>query len=194
MKISLLNFLVWTGLTLSISNSAIASPETFTFDPSHSFVTWHVNHFGFSNPSGKWNVEGKLVLDEKKPTDSKVNVKINLASLVTGIPKLDEHLKSSDFFDVEKYPVATFVSDKVNVLSKNSATVHGMLTLHGVTKPVTLNVKLLKLAEHPYTHKQSAGFFATTTLKRSDFGINKYIPDVGDEVKIEIDAEAGLEK
>ncbi len=179
-------------LSLFFSKIAFAAPETYNFDPSHSFVTWHISHFGFSNPSGKWNFEGRLTLDEAKPKNSKVDARIDLVNPVTGIAKLDEHLKNNDFFDVEKYPNATFVSNKVDVLGKDQAKVHGVLTLHGVSKPVTLNVKLNKLGINDYSHKKTAGFNATTTIKRSDFGITKYLPGLGDEVKIDIDGEAIL--
>jgi len=162
----------------------------YTFDPSHTFVLWHINHFGFSNPTGKWMAEGTLMLDEAKLQDSKVKVNIAMNSINTGIDKLDEHLRSPDFFDVHKYPVAIFVSDKVERVGKDRAKVHGMLTLHGVTKPLVLDVKLNKAGIHPITNKKTLGFSAEGKLKRSDFGIDKYIPGLGDEVKLDIEVEA----
>src|SRR5947207_2270779 len=92
---------------LLASTAVIAEPVTYNIDPSHTSVLFHINHFGFSNPSGKWFANGTLVLDEKSPQNSKVNVNIDVASVDTGIPKLDEHLKSAEFFDVTKYPKAT---------------------------------------------------------------------------------------
>ena len=172
--------------------TARAATETYTLDPTHSYVMWHINHFGFSSPSGKWLAEGTLVLDESAPKNSKVNVTIPVTNMVTGIPKLDEHLQDSDFFDTAHYPNATFVSDKVNVTGKTTAKVQGILTVHGVSKPVTLDVKLNKMGESPITHKKTVGFTATTTIKRSDFGISKYLPGLGDEVKINIETEAAL--
>lgn len=170
--------------------SEVFALDKYTFDRSHSFVGFSINHFGYSNPEGKWYVEGDLQLDEKNPKDSKVNVTIDVANLITGIPKLDEHLKGADFFDVAKYPTATFVSDKVTVTGKDTAKVQGMLTLRGVTKPVTLNVKLNKAAVNPMNNKMTAGFSATTTLKRSQFGMDAYTPGLGDEVKLTIEVEA----
>jgi polyisoprenoid-binding protein YceI len=105
------------------------------------------------------------------------------------IPKLDEHLKGKDFFDVAQFPTATFVSDKITKTG-NNAKVQGMLTIHGVSKPVTLNVKLNKVGVNPMSKKKAAGFSATATIKRSDFGVGKYVPDVGDEVTLDIQAEA----
>lgn len=189
MKQLITKFFIAIIIALTFSFSANAT-ETYTLDPNHSYVLWHINHFGFSNPSGKWMVNGTLTLDEKNPKDSKIDVTINVGDVITGIPKLDEHLKSDEFFSIAKFPVATFVSDKVTVTGKNTALVHGILTVHGVSKPITLNVTLNKLGVSPITNKKTAGFTARTELKRSDFGINAYLPGLGDEVKIDIEAEA----
>ncbi len=178
-----------TMLFLSLS-SAKAS-EVFNFDPNHTVVVWHANHFGFSNPSGKFtDVSGSLVLDEQKPENSKVNVKITIASLDTGLTKLDNHVKSADFLDAEKYPTATFSSDKVVVTSKTTAKVYGSFELRGVTKPVVLDVTLNKIGDHPMTKKKAVGFTASTVIKRSDYGVNYALPGVSDDVKIDIEAEA----
>ena len=177
-------------LFFALPLEAQAAADTYTFDPNHTYVLWHVNHFGFSNPSGKWLADGTLVIDETKPQDSKVNVIIKTASIDTGIPKLDEHLKGPQFFDVAQFPTATFVSDKVTVTGKNTAKVSGILTVHGVSKPVTLDVTLNKVGVSPITNKKTAGFTASTTIKRSDFGITAYLPGLGDDVTINIEAEA----
>lgn len=177
-------------LILSCMSTAQAAAENYTLDPTHTSVLWHISHFNFSHPSGKWMADGTLTLDETKPQNSKLNVTINVDGLVTGVPKLDEHLKSKDFFDVGQFPTATFVSDKINMTGKNTAKVYGTLTVHGVSKPVTLDVTLNKLGESPITHKKTAGFTASTKLKRSDFGISAYLPGLGDEVKIDIESEA----
>ncbi|MDF3054440.1 MAG: yceI 1 [Gammaproteobacteria bacterium] len=174
-----------------------AAPETYTLDNTHTAITFHVNHFGFSNPSGKWMADGTLVLDEEKPENSTVNITIKVADIVTGVPKLDEHLQAKDFFNVAAYPAATFVSDKVEIVKHgkgkskvDKAKVHGTLKLLGVSKPVVLDVKLNKAGVNPINNKKTVGFSATTTLKRSDFGMGAYIPDISNEVKIEIEAEA----
>src|SRR4051812_48407510 len=110
---SLLKTLI-PALALIVAAPAFAAPETYTLDPNHTNVYWHANHFGFSTPSGKFaDVQGTLVLDEAAPANSKVNVTIAPGSIVTGIDKFNTHLKSADFFDAEKFPTATFVSDKV---------------------------------------------------------------------------------
>lgn len=189
MKRNLLKFVTFFILLIS-STVTLAAAETFTFDPSHTYVLWHISHFGFSNPSGKWMANGTLVLDKEKPQNSKVNATIQVTDVITGIPELDKHLRGEVFFDVKQFPTATFVSDKVNVTGKNTAKVHGILTLHGVSKPITLNVVLNKMEMSPITNKMTAGFSASTTLKRTDFGMNSFLPGLSDEVKINIEAEA----
>lgn len=167
--------------------------ETFYFDPTHTSVTWHAGHFGFSTPSGKFaSVNGSVTLDEQAPQNSNVEVTIDTAVLVTGVEKFDAHLKSADFFNVEKFPAATFKSTKVNVTGKDTAKVEGDLTLLGVTKPVTLDVKLNKVGENPFSQKKQVGFTASTVIKRSEFGISYALPNVPDDVKIDIEAEAAL--
>lgn len=179
--------------TLSFS-SAYAAAETYTLDPGHTNVVWRVNHLGFSTQSGKFGAaEGTLTLDEAAPEKSKVEAKIPVASLVTGNDKLDTHLKSKDFFNLEAFPTATFVSDKVEPTGKDTAKVTGTLTLLGVAKPVTLDVKLNKIGEHPMSKKKSVGFNATTTIKRSDFGMSFGVPNVSDEVSIDIAAEGSVQ-
>lgn len=164
--------------------------DHYIIDPSHTFVNWQVSHFGYSSPTGKWYATGTLDLDKDKPQDSKVNVTIDVASMVTGISKLDEHLRSEEFFDTAKYPTATFVSDKVTLTGKESANVEGMLTVRGITKPVTLKVKLNKHDVSPLSSKMTAGFSATAEIKRSDFGMKAFLPGLGDNVKLMIEVEA----
>lgn len=174
-------------LTLSLP---LKAAETLILDPQHSYVLWKVNHLGFSTQSGKWYVKGQVNLDKDHPDKSKVEATINIADMITGIPKLDEHLKGDAFFNVTQYPIAKFVSSKVDVTGKNTAKVQGLLTLHGVSKPLTLEVTLNKVGENPISHQMVAGFSAKTTLKRSNFAMKAFIPEISDQVTIEIGAEA----
>lgn len=167
-----------------------SAAETFTLDDKHSYVLWRIGHMGFSVQSGKWYVNGTVVLDKDHPANSKVNATIKLEDIVTGIPELDKHLKGKQFFDVAKFPTATFVSNKVELLGKDAAKVEGILSLHGVSKPVTLAVKLNQVGKNPINDKLAVGFTASTTIKRSDFGIKAFLPKLADEVSIEIGAEA----
>lgn len=192
-QISLFVSTLLLSLSIPAQASAAAAKETaatYTLDPAHTSVLWHVNHFGFSNPSGKWMAEGTLVLDQAKPKNSKVNATIHMDTLDTGVAKLDEHLKSKDFFDVVQFPTATFVSDKVDVTGKDTAKVHGTLTLHGVSKPVVLDVKLNKIGQNPITEKDAVGFSAKTKINRSEFGMTTLIPGISDAVTIDIESEA----
>lgn len=188
MKWTFVKYIIFSILFL-FSNGIFAA-DTYTLDPMHTYVLWHINHFGFSNPSGKWLAEGTLVLDEEKPQNSKVNVNIQTANFITGIPELDKHLKGPLFFDVARFPTATFVSNQIEVKDKKTALVHGILTVHGVSKPVTLDVTLNKMAMNPVSNKMSAGFSAITKIKRSDFGITTALPGLGDDVTLNIEAEA----
>ena len=183
-------------LALAAALALITAPvfaATYTLDPSHTQVVFSWNHFGFSNPSAQFGkIAGTLDFDQAHPTKASVKVTIALASVNTNVPDLDKHLQKADFFDSAKYPDATFQSTKVETgAGKDKLKVTGDLTLHGVTKPVVLNVTINKVGEHPMRKgTQAAGFDANATLKRSDFGIKTYVPMVSDEIKIHITSEA----
>ena len=185
-----LRYLVLAGL-VAAAGTAVAAPVTYKLDPSHTMVLFSWNHFGYSNPTANLGqVDGTLVYDEKDPSKATVEATLPLAGLDTFVPKLDEHLKSADFLDAAKYPNVTFKSTKVTPAGKNKLKVVGDLTVHGVTKPVTLDVTLNKIGPHPMMKVQTVGFDATTTIKRADFGVGAYVPNVSDEIKIRITTEA----
>lgn len=186
--LSALIVLFFTGL-LSFALPA-QSAEIYTLDPMHTYVLYHINHLGFSIQSGKWFAQGTLHLDKDNPKNSTLNVTIPMANIDTGIPELDKHLKGNLFFDVARFPTATFVSNNIEVVDATHAKVTGTLTMHGVAKPVTLNVTLNKTGINDITDKMSAGFSASASLKRSDFGITTFLPKLGDEVQLDIEAEA----
>jgi polyisoprenoid-binding protein YceI len=173
------------------SKAVLADDNQYKIEPNHTSVVWFANHFGFSNPSGKFtDIDGTVTFDETHPEKSALDVTIKIASLVTGLPKFDDHLKSDDFFDVKKFPTAKFVSTKVKVTGKNKAKVEGDLTMHGVTKPVTLNVKFNKAGANPLSKLQTIGFSATAVITRSEFGLDYAVPGVADAVNLVIEAEA----
>jgi polyisoprenoid-binding protein YceI len=185
-----LRYVALAGL-LATAGTAAAAPVTYKLDPGHTMVLFSWNHFGFSNPTANLGqVDGTLVYDEAAPTKSTVEATLPLAGLDTFVPKLDEHLKSADFLDAAKFPTVTFKSTKVTSAGKDKLKVVGDLTVHGVTKPVTLDVTVNKVGPHPMMKVQTAGFDATTTIKRSDFGVGAYVPNVSDEIKIRITTEA----
>jgi polyisoprenoid-binding protein YceI len=184
-----LRYVALAGLLATAGTAA--APVTYKLDPGHTMVLFSWSHFGFSNPTANLNqVDGTLVYDEAAPTKATVEVTLPLSGLDSFVPKLDEHLKSKDFFDAATYPNVTFKSTKVTSAGKDKLKVTGDLTVHGVTKPVTLDVTVNKVGPHPMMKVQTAGFDATATIKRSDFGVGAYVPNVSDEIKIRITTEA----
>jgi len=168
---------------------------TYKLDPSHTDVLAQWSHFGYSNPTAHFgNAEGTLVYDAEDVSRSSVEVKLPLTGLNSFTAKFDDHLKSADFFDAAKFPAASFKSTKVESSGTNKLTVTGDLTIKDITKPVTLDVTINGGGEHPMAKVPAAGFDATTTIKRSDFGVGAYAPNVSDEVKIRITTEATGEK
>ncbi len=173
--------------------SANAELNTYTLDPSHTAVEWHINHFGFSNPSGKFmNIDGEIKFDSNDIGSSSVKVTIPIENINTGVPKLDEHLLGIDFFDTAKYPTAIFISNQVTNIDKDNFDLKGNLTMHGVMKPVVLHVTFNKL-DLNYTKVETVGFSATTEVSRSEFDMDKYSPGLGDNIKINIELEANLQ-
>lgn len=174
--------------------AALAAPETYEIDPAHSSVGFRIKHF-FSSVTGRFNdVKGSLTVDPDKVEDAVVEVTIKAASIDTAQEKRDAHLRTADFFDVEKYPDLTFKSKSVKRTGEDTADVTGDLSLHGVTKEVTLQVTFLgkgKGMQDSYV----SGWKATGQLKRSDYGLTygalvEGVPMIGDEVDIVIDVEA----
>ncbi|KAA0069428.1 YceI family protein [Rhodanobacter sp. T12-5] len=189
-----LKYLALAGL-LGAAVSVQAAPVTYKLDPSHTMVLFSWNHFGYSNPTADFGLgEGTLVFDEQHPAASSVQVTLPLAMLDTHVPALDKHLKEPDFFNAEKYPVVTFKSTAVQPLGGNKFKVTGNLTVHGVTKVVVLDATLNKIGPHPMSKAQSIGFDATASIKRSDFGVGAYVPNVSDAVNIRITTEGSVPK
>ncbi|WP_313402258.1 YceI family protein [Stenotrophomonas sp.] len=168
---------------------------TYKLDPTHTDVLVQWNHMGFSNPTAHFgNADGTLVYDAADVGKSSVEVTLPLSGLNSFTAKFDEHLRSADFFDAAKFPTATFKSTKVEAAGTNKLTVTGDLTVKGQTKPVVLDVTVNGAGEHPMMKVPSVGFDATTTIKRSDFGVGAYAPAVSDDVKIRITTEASIPK
>ncbi|HST26878.1 MAG TPA: YceI family protein [Rudaea sp.] len=190
----LLRRLLLTSL-LAASASAFAAPQTFTIDTHHTQVSFTYNHFGFSNPTGRLeDIKGTVVVDEADWGKSSVEVTMPLSGLHTGVADLDTHLKKADFFDAAKFPDITFKSSKVSKTGAETLDIAGDLSVHGVTKPVTLHARINKIGENKMISSQSAGFDADTTLKRSEFGMGAYVPAVSDEVHIHITLSADAAK
>ena len=164
--------------------------DKYAIDPTHTQVEFTYSHFGFSNITGRFDqVESEFYFDPADPTQSSVKVTIPMASLSTGVEKLDEHLLTADFFDATQFPTATFTSTGVTAAGEGKLKVAGDLTIHGVTRPVVLDVTINKIGEHPMAKVPAAGFDATTTIKRSEFGVNYMVPNIPDEMTINLFVE-----
>jgi polyisoprenoid-binding protein YceI len=175
----------------ALSMPAFAATVPYEIDGRHTQVLFTYSHFGLSNITGRFgDVSGTFAFDAANPAASSIKVTIPIASVSMGVPKLDEHLKSPDFFDAAQFPEATFASNAVTAAGEGRWKVAGDLTLHGVTKPVVLDVKVNYVGPHPMNKAPVAGFDATTTIRRSEFGVDRMIPGVPDEVGIRITLEA----
>lgn len=167
---------------------ALVTAGTYTVDPGHTLVTFTVDHLGFSSFTGQFgHPEGTLTLDPANPGAARVEVSLPIAEVSTTSPELDEHLQGDDFFDAANHPTGTFKSTEV-VVQGDRAAIRGDLTLRGVTRSVVLQTAFYGAGENPMSKAKTIGFRATTTVNRSDFGIDYGLPAVGDEVLLVIDA------
>lgn len=170
---------------------AHAERVAYRLDPVHTRVAFQVSHAGFSNPVASFSrVQGELQFDDKDWRTATLEVRIPIATLDLGDADWQKRILDRTFFDAAKFPEARFVSTKVEPVDATHARVTGDLSLHGVTHAVTLEVTLNALRRHPLTFKRTAGFSATGSLKRSDFGMDAWNSVVGDEVKLIIEVEA----
>jgi polyisoprenoid-binding protein YceI len=176
-------------IAASLATTALAAPVTYNFDPNHSFVRFGYGHMGFSHQQSQFDkVSGSLTYDDAAKTGS-ANVVIDISSVDTGSAMLNEHLQSADFFDVAKYPTATFQSTALRFDGDMPVALEGNLTVHGVTRPVTLTITHFKHGLNMMKRQQIGGD-ATATIKRSDFGLGKLAPMVDDTVVLNVDFEA----
>jgi polyisoprenoid-binding protein YceI len=180
---------VTTLLALATAATAAAA-ETYHLEKTHVDLLFSINHAGFTEKHGSFrDLDATLQYDAANPEDSQVTVTVNTDSLDTAFPARDKDVKGEKFLDVARYPQMRFVSTKVTREPDQTLRIDGQLTLHGVTRPLTLHARLNKAAPNPFDKRPTLGFSATGSLKRSDFGIATYIPVIGDIVNITIDAE-----
>lgn len=179
-----------------VSTSALADKiVTYTVDPNHTQVAFNWNHVGFSTPGANFTqVSGTIQGNQDHPELSTVTITMPVKSLDTFVPLLNQHLiESGEFFKSKEFPDVTFKSTGMRDVNRDAGTFKlvGNLTVNGITKEEVLDVKLNKAGPHPfYGDALAAGFNATTTVKRSDFGIDKYVPAVSDELAVRISLEA----
>ncbi|MCG2572434.1 MULTISPECIES: YceI family protein [Acinetobacter] len=184
------------GLAVAVASSiTVAAPVAYKIDPTHTATVFSWNHFGFSTPSANFSdIQGVINVDNAKPANSSVNVTIPVSSVNTNVPALDKEFQEDGWFNAAKYPNITFVSTKVETKDKKHFKITGNLTVKGITKPVVLKAVLNKQGVHPMTKAEAVGFNATTSFKRSDFGIANYVPNVGDTITVNITTEAQAAK
>ena len=178
------------ALATGLATPALAAPETYVIDPTHTFARFSYSHFGLSTQLSKFNkTSGTVVLDKAARTAA-VDIVIDTTSVDTGYATFNEHIQAPDFLDTAQFPTATFKSTKVDFAGDKPTAIHGNLTIKGVTRPVTLKVTNFVNMPHPMLKKDAIGADATTVIKRSEFNAGKYAPNVGDEVTISVALEA----
>jgi polyisoprenoid-binding protein YceI len=189
---------VLAGVLLSLSGVSLQAAQ-YKIDPDHSTIGFKVRHL-LGKVNGRFDkYEGSFTYDKTNPSAWKTQATIDAASINTNTAKRDEHLRSADFFEVKTYPTLTFVSTKVTDIKNNHAKLHGKLMIHGVTKPVVLDLEILGEAKDPWGNEQ-ASFVATTKINRQDYGLtwNQAIETggvlVGDEIEITLEIEGIKQK
>jgi polyisoprenoid-binding protein YceI len=177
----------------SLAAVTAEAADTFVIDPVHTNILFIANHLGYSRMIGQFQeFSGEFSFDEQAVENSAVAVTVNTASVDTDDQARDDHLRSPDFFNAAEFPEMTFASTAIERTGDKTGKITGDLTLLGVTKPVTLDVTFNQKAPHPlpqYSGVEVAGFSATTTIKRSDFGMSTFVPAIGDEIEIILEVE-----
>jgi len=175
-----------------VAGAALAEPVTFQIDPAHTHPSFEADHFGgLSVWRGRFDTTaGTIVIDREKGTGT-VDVTVDTSSIDFGVPKLDEHVKSAEMFDVAKYPTATFKGKLVDFKNGAPTRAEGQFTLHGVTHPLTLTVNSFKCMVNPMDKKEHCGADLSGTINRADYGINygdKYGFNMGVRLAIQVEA------
>jgi polyisoprenoid-binding protein YceI len=180
-------------LSVSCASAAKEKTEvkTYTFDIPHTQVHLTVNHLGFSNSTGRMKLKsGTIELNEADLSKSKVSLTMDIASLDYGDKTWNEHMLDSKFFNVKKFPTAQFESTEITMSDDKRGTLVGDITILGVKNPIKLDFVINKLGQNPFSKKPYLGVSASGSLTRSDFGMKAYVPSVGDDVALRIEAEA----
>ena len=183
-------------LAAALTVSSFAFASSWDIDSAHAAANFAVKHLAISTVNGTLGaVTGKVELDDKDVTKSKIEATVDVKGINTKEPKRDDHLRSKDFFEVEKFPNITFKSTKIEKGEGNKLKVTGDLTIKGVTKPVTLDGELTPEVANPFSKAKTRGFSGTTSINRKDFGLTWNVALetggvlVGDDVKINVEAE-----
>jgi polyisoprenoid-binding protein YceI len=176
--------------SMPIAKAQALPAGTYTLEKGHAKLLWSVDHMGFSDFYGRFGAfDATLTLDPKAPAKSKLTVAIDIGSIDSDIAALDDTLKGRQWLDTARFPTATFRSTSVTAAGADRARLDGMLTLHGVTKPVSLDVRLHGAGMNPLAKAETIGFDATATIRRSEFGVATFLPAIADAVTLTISAE-----
>ena len=174
----------------AVTAPALAAPAGYTIDPNHTFPVFEVDHLGFSTQRGRFNkTSGRITLDTAARQGS-VDVTIEAASIDMGFAKWNDNMRGEGFFNTAEFPTISFKAERLSFDGDKPVSAEGSLTLLGVTKPVTLTLTRFHCAPHPLNKRETCGADVVATLKRSEFGMTKYIPSVGDDVRLLIAVEA----
>lgn len=193
MKKTLATVALATLVLAGVTSTALAAPVTYAIEPSHTYPRFSYSHFGFSIQQSQFQkTSGKIVYDAEAKTGS-MDITIDMNSVETGSDLFNGRIKGEDYFDTAKHPTGTFKSTSVVFDGDKPIAVHGQLTLKGVTKPVVLTVTSFQRKEHPMLKRDTIGANATTTVKRTEFNMGKFAPQVGDDVTITLAVEAVMQ-
>lgn len=178
-------------LVAAITSANSYAADTYVVEPTHSFQMFKYRHLGLSFARGRFDkTAGTITLDTVKKTGS-ADITMEVSSVNTGVAKLDEHIRGKDFLDADQFPTITFKSNQFKFKGRQPVAVTGDLTIHGVTKPVTLTLTSFACKEqHPMTKQPACAANATATIKRSEFGVGAYVPMISDEVQLDLEVEA----
>ena len=168
-----MNRIVLASTAALLSAGALAAPVTYILDPTHTYPSFEADHMGgLSVWRGKFDKSSGKVVYDKDAKSGSIDVTVDMSSVDFGMPKLNEHAKSDEIFDVAKYPKATFSGKFTKFNGASPAEAQGTLTMHGVTKPVTLTINSFLCKPNPMSHKEVCGADASATFNRSDFGVS----------------------
>ncbi|HEY7308273.1 MAG TPA: YceI family protein [Gemmataceae bacterium] len=188
------NLLAWSLLSLAPGLLAVAVParaaDTFSVDPVHSSMLFRVKHLGVGHIYGRFNqYSGSFAFDPKNPADCKLEMEVKIDSIDSANADRDKHLKGPDFFNAKEFPTMSFKATRMKAADEKTYEVTGDLTIHGVTKQVTVKLERLGTGKDPRTGKPRTGWETVFTINRSDFGVKGFLPAIGDEVRIIVAVE-----
>ncbi len=182
--------MLWV-FSAGLAQAELAVPSgRYTVDATHAYITFSYSHLGFSTPHLGFNeFDVTLDLNAQAPAESALSVVINAASIDSRVAEFDEHLRGKEYFHVAQYPKIRFTATQIEMTGENRANITGDLSIKSITKPLTLEARIVRAAEHPMMKKPVIGISAFADLKRSEWGLGKYVPAVGDTVSLYITAE-----